>query len=79
MTHCYTTALATSPTLAGRLDVGWTITDSGRVRNARVLEDTVKDAAFAQCVVTEVSGWLFPANTGVGEIEWPFIFKQKAE
>jgi hypothetical protein len=48
--RCYAKALATNPTLAGKLEVRLTIDIDGSIRNADVRKSTLADATLEACV-----------------------------
>ena len=78
---CYQTALAGKPKLEGKLAVAWKIGANGEVLSASVAEDTLGDAAVADCVVERIKRWTFPKPVGGGvvDVTFPWIFKTAGE
>ncbi|MCA9559589.1 MAG: TonB family protein [Myxococcales bacterium] len=72
---CYEKQLKRNPKLAGKVKVQFTILQSGRVSNARVLEDTTGDPAVGKCIVSGMARWRFPKPDG-GDVTvaFPFVF-----
>lgn len=75
--HCYEQQLTKQPSLAGRVVVKFTIQADGRVSAARVITDTLKTPAVANCLVRRVLTWRFPAPLGGGivKVSYPFVFR----
>lgn len=57
---CYRKALATSPGLAGRVALQFTVGPSGTVPMAVVQSSTVKDVGVGSCVAKATRAWKFP-------------------
>jgi hypothetical protein len=59
-----------------KIVVAWTITDKGRVVDAKAGEDPGDEAA-ARCLVAQLGQLTFPAPLGGGtaEVRFPFIFE----
>ncbi len=74
--RCYERELLRQPGLSGKLVVEWIIGKDGRVTRVRVVYDSTGSSAVANCIMTAIRGWRFPAPTG-GEVvvSYPFIFK----
>lgn len=73
--YCYETQLKANPDLSGRVEIEWNIT-GGRVTAADVFANTTGDNDLATCIVSKIKRWSFPVEIE-GEVQWPFIFKQK--
>lgn len=75
--QCYESALANSPTLAGKITVKFTISLEGKVQAVSVAESTMKAPAVEQCVTEQVATWTFPKPKGNGivVVAYPFAFK----
>jgi TonB family protein len=73
--RCYQQALAKQPGLVGRMFVRFTITPSGRVSSAVVVESTLQNPEMEVCVLRVIHQMLFPTNR-VGNliINYPFVF-----
>lgn len=69
---CYERALRNNPSLAGRLEVSFTIGESGRVTSGR---SSGLSAApeVGSCVVSRIRGLVFPAPSG-GSVDFSFPF-----
>jgi hypothetical protein len=74
--YCYETELKSNPDLNGRVEIEWNIA-GGRVTAADVFANTTGDSELATCIVSKIKRWTFPPEIE-GEVQWPFIFKQKA-
>lgn len=71
---CYERALRTAPTVHGRVSIEITITTSGAVTNAHVIEDGAGNAGLNACVVGVLSRFRFsPGPTG-GSVTYTFPF-----
>ena len=74
---CYERQVRVSPSLDGRVVVGWTIDPRGRVRDAEVIDDTTGSDALGQCILRGLRGWVFPRRGGAEiKVTYPFVFKQ---
>lgn len=75
---CYDRELQKNPNIQGRIEVSFTIDGTGRVSQARAIEDQVgTDGAVARCVVARVRRLRFPEPRGGGEVmvSYPWIFR----
>lgn len=73
---CYSKALATDPTLEGRVAVKFRVGPSGRVEDAKVESTTLPEGTVAPCVAAAVQTWKFPKPIGGGfvNVTYPFVF-----
>lgn len=72
---CYETRLLSRPTLAGRIDLMWTIDLQGEVVRPRAINDTVDDVKVTDCVRRVISRIRFTKpEGGVCVIRWPLVF-----
>ena len=74
--YCYEKQLQQHPTLAGTVEIGWTIEKDGQVTGTHVVRSTVNDKAVEGCIARQVAQWRFPAGserTVVGR--YPFTFQ----
>jgi len=71
---CYTQALVTQPTLAGRLVVQFTIAPTGQVLASALGSSTLGAPVVESCVVQAVKRWDFPEPQGGGLaiVSYPF-------
>ena len=73
--YCYELELREDPTVAGGVEVGWTVT-AGKVSAATELTNTTGNPGLSSCVVNKIKRWQFdPAFSG--EVRWPFAFSPK--
>jgi TonB family protein len=75
--QCYEVALGRREAFAGRIEMRFTIANSGAVCAAQVAESTIPDVELGNCIVQALAGWHFPPITGMGHVlvTYPFIFK----
>lgn len=73
---CYEKQLKRNPKLAGKVGVQFTILESGRVGEVRIVEDTIGDGEVARCITARMRGWRFPPPAGGAvTVRFPFIFE----
>jgi hypothetical protein len=73
--YCYELALQKDPKLAGRLAVRFVIQADGKVKEAKVVENTLADPLVGQCVAARMLSWTFPAPKAGGEVVVTYPFK----
>ncbi|MFO0593715.1 MAG: AgmX/PglI C-terminal domain-containing protein [Myxococcaceae bacterium] len=75
--YCYELALQQSPSLAGKVSVGFMVSSSGTVPTANVVQSTVASNTIGDCLVTRVRSWQFPVAKAAGgyRVTYPFVFK----
>jgi len=72
---CYERELKRDPSLAGKIEVEFTIGESGRVEDAAVVTNSMGSDAAGNCIVGRVRRWRFPAPDGGSvTVTFPFIF-----
>ncbi len=72
---CYERQLKRFPTLAGKISVSFEITDSGRIGQTDIVEDTMKNAEVKQCILSRARTWRFPKPSGGSVfVTFPFVF-----
>jgi hypothetical protein len=72
---CYQKALATDPTLKGKLTVHFTIATTGEVSACEIVNDSVHSDALAGCVTRVIRSWVLPLKTEEPvEVSYPFVF-----
>lgn len=69
--YCYESQLKNDPSLAGRVEISWTV-NRGRVVSANVFANTTGNDPLAQCIVGKISKWRFPEDVQ-GEVVFPFV------
>lgn len=75
--RCYEQGLARRDSLAGRVEVKWTIAPTGRVSTARQAGSTLGDRKVENCVVGVVKQMKFPKPSGGPvSVTFPFVFQK---
>ena len=76
LNYCYEKRLKALPTLAGRVELSWSVA-GGRVTGTPLIElNTTGDAELADCIQKKIVRWVFPADFE-GEASNSFIFQPK--
>ena len=72
--QCYDAARKKQPTLEGRVEVRFTIDQTGRVTSSVVTGSTVKEHVLEKCIADAVGKWQFPKPHGDGlvVVTYPF-------
>jgi hypothetical protein len=75
--HCYEQGLADDASLEGRVEIQFTIADTGKVPMAVVKRSTVSDESVGNCIAKAVKRWTFPKPTGGGMVvvRYPFVLE----
>lgn len=72
---CYEAALKRDASLSGKIEVEFTIAESGNVDEARVSSNKMGSAEVGDCIVSRVRRWKFPQPKGGSvTVNYPFIF-----
>lgn len=74
---CYERELKTSPTMRGKVVVGWTIGADGKVRSPKVVSNTTGNREMLPCIRRSIKSWRFPKAQSPQDIEYPFVFKPR--
>jgi len=75
--QCYATALEKKPRLKGRLIVGFTIKQNGKVAAAKKQGGTIKDADLTRCTLDAIWGTKFPKpKKQAAQVRLPFEYKK---
>jgi hypothetical protein len=76
---CYDRELQKSPGLAGKIRIGWNITETGSVVKAATDENEMGSAAVANCIINKLKTWTFPAAPPEVEahVVYPFVFSSE--
>ncbi|MCP4921909.1 MAG: AgmX/PglI C-terminal domain-containing protein, partial [Proteobacteria bacterium] len=69
--YCYESELKNKPSLAGRVEVSFTVTD-GRVVSSSVFGNTTGSDSLGKCIAGKVRSWRFDGGTSA-DIIYPFI------
>lgn len=73
--YCYGNELKHDPTLAGKLVVAMTVSASGRVTEATIVQNTVRSKSLEACALSQIREWRFPAiEGGATTFQAPFVF-----
>ncbi len=72
---CYEKQLKGEPNLFGVVQVGWTVTASGSVKNVEVISNNTGNADMEACIERTIAGWSFPSSEAGVDIEYPFKFR----
>lgn len=73
--YCYANELKKDEHLSGKIVVTITVTASGQVTEATVIENTVGSQRLASCTLSQIREWRFPAiREGVTTFQAPFVF-----
>jgi hypothetical protein len=77
---CYERQLNFNPKLSGKVAVRFVIGADGGVVSSKILEDTMKNATVASCILGEVKNWTFPKPKGGANVsvDYPFVFESSA-
>ncbi len=70
--YCYERRLKENPSLEGRVEVQWNISD-GRVTSASLFANTTGDDELGSCIISKIKKWRFPADQVEGEVIYPFV------
>lgn len=72
---CYEKELKRNSSLAGKIEVEFTIGEGGDVEEARVSSNKMGSAEVGDCIVSRVRRWKFPQPKGGSvTVNYPFIF-----
>jgi hypothetical protein len=74
--YCYEKQLKVSPSLEGRVEIGWSVSSGLVSSGPYIVANTTGDAELADCVIKKIRRWEFPPDVS-GEMSWPFVFTQK--
>lgn len=75
MRDCYEHALKRDPTLAGKVELRFTIEESGRVEDVAVESTSLKSVQLAACIADRSKAWRFPKPNGeVVAVTYPIVF-----
>lgn len=72
---CYLKEVTKNPSLAGRVDVDFSIDDTGKVNGAKILKSELQNPVVEKCILMHLQGIQFdPSVGGTAVITYPFIF-----
>lgn len=72
---CYEQRLVERPSLAGRIEIHWSISPAGDVVEQCISGDTVHDPALTECVNALVRGSHYPLSGSSFSVSYPFEFE----
>ncbi len=74
--HCYEKNLINDPSLAGKVQVEWTIRPDGGVAGVKTKFSSLRGGDVAGCIGGKIRGWQFPRPKGNGYVivNYPFLF-----
>lgn len=74
--HCYDLQLNRNAELFGKVVVEWTITEGGRVKEAKIKSNTLGNAEVANCLLARLRTFKFPdpPPDTEGQVSYPFVF-----
>ncbi len=77
---CYERQLNFIPQLSGKVTVHFEIDPQGNVLSSSLIEDTLKNQAVKDCILTEVKTWTFPKPQGgvIVPVDYPFVFESSS-
>ena len=76
---CYEWALKTTPTLAGKIVMHWTIDTDGAPRSIDVESNSMQPSPVPGCLQALIAEWQFPKPVGGNiEVSFPFVFQTTA-
>jgi TonB family protein len=72
---CYERELKRDPSLSGKIEIEFTIDESGRVSEAYVSRNQMGSDAVGDCITARIRRWRFPKPDGGSvTVNFPFIF-----
>lgn len=71
---CYETVRVEEPELAGKVEVAWTVSMEGAVKDIGVANNTTGSDDLANCLVRRIKRWEFPATDEEQQVTYPFTF-----
>lgn len=74
---CYERELKADSSLAGKVEVVWTVNPDGGVSGVMVDVNTTGNQALAKCVQTRIRRWQFPEGEDEFEITYPLVFSAR--
>lgn len=74
--HCYEKNLINDPSLAGKIQVEWTINPDGTVAAVKTKFSSLKGGDVTGCIAGRIRTWQFPRPKGNGFVivNYPFMF-----
>jgi outer membrane biosynthesis protein TonB len=77
--YCYEKSLQVKPSIAGRVNLHWTIAADGRVSSIGVVSNSLPDQNVVNCMMSKVKSWQFPKPVGgvnVKVTQYPFDLRK---
>lgn len=78
---CYEQGLQGTPSLSGRIAVGFTIGGNGLVKAANIDSSTMNSKLVEDCVVMRLKSWKFPLPQGGVDVKvsYPFVLRRAGQ
>ena len=74
---CFNKVLKGNPGLGGRIEVQFTINETGHTEAISIIANTTNSEVLENCIVNTVKMWRFPApKNGKVTLKYPFIFER---
>lgn len=74
--RCYEHELLKQADLLGRVEVEWTVSAAGSVRDLRSTRSTVSSKPLVACILKKMQTWSFPKpKNGPVRVAYPYIFR----
>ena len=76
---CYNQELNRNKDAFGKLVLQWNIVEQGRVREAKVISNSIRSQKMANCIIAKLKTWRFPEppKNVEGQVTYPFTFLAK--
>lgn len=74
--RCYERGLLDDASLAGKVQMEWTIDPQGRVQRVRTKFNSMQGGDVSSCMASRIRTWVFPKPKGNGSVivNYPFMF-----
>lgn len=81
ISECYERALRKTPSLKGKIVLGWTVKPDGSTADIEVVSDTMGDVGVARCLAEQPRTWTYPRPKDGAPIRvsYPFVFSPAVE
>lgn len=74
ITGCYEKELKRNTGLKGKIVVRFTITETGRVKDVEIDENTLGNDQVVNCIKATIRSWVFPIKDNECPVAYPFVF-----
>ncbi len=78
---CYEQALQGTPSLSGRVAMGFTIGGNGLVKSAQVESSSMANKGVEDCITMRLKTWKFPVPQGSVDVKvtYPFVLRRQGQ